>query len=44
MRKLVRALFHLGRGKPYDAHLLFDTARLKPRPLKPLFGAAAVEA
>lgn len=43
MRKLVRALFHLSRGKSYEAQLLFDKTRLTPRPLKPLF-EAAVEA
>lgn len=29
MRKLIRALWHVARGAPFDTHRLFDTARLE---------------
>jgi len=32
MRKLIRALYHIGRGAVYDPHKLFDVSRLEVRP------------
>jgi len=32
MRKLIRALYHIGRGAVYDPHKLFDVSRLDVRP------------
>jgi transposase len=38
MRKLAKALFHVGRGGVFDSHRLFDTSRLKLPPRTPSCG------
>jgi transposase len=35
MRKLVKALYHVARGEPFDSRKLFDVARLRLAPLEP---------